>query len=265
MPEVKVVGFSHRLSTRRKARRLAVANQIVDNLSESVAGADMVILATPIFTFEQIFTEISGVLQPDCIVTDVGSTKVFPHRWAGKILPKTVFYVGSHPVAGSEQRGVEVARADLFEQSYCIIATTKTTNHQAVGILKRFWSQLGCAVHLMSPVEHDRVFANISHLPHVLAATLVNVSDLEELKFAGKGFIDTSRIASGPANVWVDVLLANNRNISRGIERVIRRLTKLQKALEAKDRDQMSSFLSAAREKRAVFLNYGTRRKEPTL
>jgi prephenate dehydrogenase len=263
MPGIKVVGFSHRPATRRKARRLAVASQVVDNLCESVKNADLVILATPIFTCEEIFTEISSELRTGCIVTDVGSTKVMPHRWAGRTLPKTVFYVGSHPVAGSEQRGIETARADLFERSRCIITTTRTTNRQAVSTLKRFWSQLGCDISLMSPIQHDRIFANVSHLPHVFAATLVSLIDIEEMKFAGKGFADTTRIASGPANVWTDVLLANGGNVSRGIDRVIRRLSKLQKALNVKDKDWIDSFLSSARNKRAIFLNYKIHRKEP--
>jgi len=259
---VKTVGYTHRPTTRRKARQLAVATEIVDDINQSVSNADLVILATPVRTFEKIFCTISDALPKDCIVTDVGSTKVFPHRWAAKKLPGTIHYVGSHPIAGSEQRGIEFARDDLFDQAACILTTTKKTSRRAVQILKRFWSELGCSVKLMRPAEHDRIFANISHLPHIVAAALINASKTEELKFAGKGFIDTSRIASGPANIWADVLLTNSRNTTRGIDKIIAELLKLKKAIKNSDKKQIENLLKAARTKRAALINYKIKKKE---
>jgi prephenate dehydrogenase len=149
----KVVGYTHRPSTRAKARQLAVATEVVDEISQSVSGADLVILATPICTFEKTFSEIADALPSGCIVTDVGSTKVLPHRWAAKKLPKRVHYVGSHPIAGSEQRGVEFARDDLFDQAMCILTTTEHTNRQAEQTLRKFWSKLGCFVKSMTPAQ----------------------------------------------------------------------------------------------------------------
>jgi len=261
LPGVKAVGYTHRPSTRSKARRLAVATEIADDINQSISGADLVILATPIYTFEKIFIKIADSLPAGCIVTDVGSTKVLPHRWAAKKLPKTIHYVGSHPTAGSEQRGVEFARDDLFDQTICILTTTKTTNRRAVQTLKRFWSDLGCTVKLITPAEHDRIFANISHLPHVAAAALINSNSREELKFAGKGFIDTSRIASGPANIWADVLLTNT-NTTRSIDRIITELLKLKKAIKNRNRQQVENLLEAARKKRRAMINYKIKKEE---
>ncbi|MCJ7729960.1 MAG: prephenate dehydrogenase/arogenate dehydrogenase family protein, partial [Sedimentisphaerales bacterium] len=135
---VKTAGFAHRPSTRSKACRLKVADEIFDDMRTSVAGANIVILATPVCTFERIFREIADALPAGCIVTDVGSTKVVPHRWAAKYLPKSVHYVGSHPIAGSEQRSVEFARGDLFDRALCILTTTKTTDRRAMRILRKF-------------------------------------------------------------------------------------------------------------------------------
>jgi prephenate dehydrogenase len=261
LPGVKAVGYTHRPSTRAKARRLAVATEIADDINQSVSGADLVILATPIYTFEKIFIKIADALPAGCIVTDVGSTKVLPHRWAAKKLPKIIHYVGSHPIVGSEQRGVEFARDDLFDQTICILTKTKKTNRRAVQTLKRFWSDLGCTVKLMTPAEHDRIFANISHLPHVAAAALINSNSREDLKFAGKGFIDTSRIASGPANIWADVLLAN-ANITRSIDRIITELMKLKKAIKSRNKQQVENLLEAARRKRSAMINYKIKKKE---
>jgi len=259
---VKVVGYTHRSSTRAKARGLAVATEVVDCLKSSVSKADIVILATPIVTFEKIFSEIADALPSGCIVTDVGSTKVLPHRWAARKLPRSVHYVGSHPIAGSEQRGVEFARDDLFEGAMCILTATEKTNQQAVQILKKFWSKLGCCVKLMTPKEHDRIFANVSHVPHVTAAALINANSIEELKFAGKGFIDTSRIASGPANIWADVLLTNANNTARGIDRIIAELVKLKKAVKKENKKEIEKLLEKARTKRAALIKYKIKKKE---
>jgi len=261
-PGTKVVGFTHRPNTRRRARALAVATEVVGDIKQGVCEADLVILATPIRTFEEYFGEIADALPAGCIVTDVGSTKVLAHRWAARRLPSTVRYVGSHPIAGSEQRGVEFSRDDLFEDAMCILTTTDKTNRRAVQTLKRFWSELGCLVKLMEPAEHDRIFANVSHLPHVVAAALTNASSSEELKFAGKGFMDTSRIASGPVNIWADVLLTNPDNVAKGIDRTISELLKLKRAVEGRDKEQVESLLKSARDKRSKLIKYKMKRKE---
>jgi prephenate dehydrogenase len=259
---VKTAGFSHRASTRAKARRLKVVDEVFDDIKASVKDADLVILATPIGNFEETFRQIANAIPAGCIVTDVGSTKLMPHRWADKCLPKNVHYVGSHPIAGSEQRGVESSRDDLFDKTLCILTTTKTTNRRSLQIVKEFWSALGCFVKIMTPVLHDRIFADVSHLPHITAAALVNASDAEELKFAGKGFMDSSRIASGPSNIWADVLMTNAQNTVRGIDRLIAELTKLKKAIRSGNRKRIEKLLETARTKRSKLVKYKMNRKE---
>jgi len=262
MPGVAVVGYSHRAATRRRAKALGTTTRVAGDLAAATETADLVILATPIFTFEQYFADLAGMVPPGCIVTDVGSTKVLPHLWAGRRLGKSARYVGSHPIAGSEQRGVEFARDDLFDQARCILTTTAATDHNATRTLKEFWSALGCCVRVMNPAEHDRVFANISHLPHVMAAGLVNASNDEDMKFAGKGFLDSTRISSGPASIWTDVVLANRENIANGIDRAISELSKLQGAIREGKREQITELLETARRKRAALVKYKIRKKE---
>lgn len=259
---VKTVGYSHRSITRRKAQQLTVADEISDDIRKSVSNADLVILATPIGTFEEIFGEISDVLPNGCIVTDVGSTKVLPHQWAAKKLPETVHYVGSHPIAGSEQRGIEFARDDLFERAICILTTAKKTNRQAVQTLKRFWSRLGCSVKLMRPAEHDRILANVSHLPHITAVSLMNASSIKELPFAGKGFMDMSRIASSPTDIWADVLVTNESNVIRSVDKITAELGKLKRAIKNGGKKQIEKLLKAARSKRSALIKYKMKKKE---
>ncbi len=259
---IKTVGYIHRATTRHKSRDLGVADEICDDIRAGVSGADVVILATPICTFEGIFREIALALPDGCIVTDVGSVKVLPHRWAEKILGRNVFYVGSHPVTGSEKRGVEFARDDLFVNARCILTRSPRTSSAALGRLRRLWTTLGCSVSVLTPAEHDRIFGRVSHLPHVTAAALVNSGDPKEMRYAGKGFIDTSRVASGPPSVWTDILLTNSENIAKGIDGVIKELTKIQRAIRNKNAGRIEQLLAQAARKRADLIKYKVRKKE---
>jgi len=262
MPGVTVVGYSHRAGTRRRAKALGIATEVASDLARAAKTADMVILATPIFTFDQYFADLASTVPSGCIITDVGSTKVLPHQWADHRLAKVARYVGSHPIAGSEQRGVEFARDDLFDQARCVLTTTRTTDRAATRILREFWSALGCNVHVMSPADHDRVFANISHLPHVMAAGLVNASSDEDMKCAGKGFLDSTRISSGPASIWTDILMANRENIALGLDRAISELLRLQGAIREGKKDRITELLETARRKRAALVKYKIKKKE---
>jgi prephenate dehydrogenase len=259
---VKTVGFSHRDSTRKKSRQLAITHHVSDDLSDCVKNADIVILATPICTFRQIFKDIAPYLKKGTIVSDVGSTKTLVHRWAKNSLPKNVNYVGSHPIAGSEKRGVEFARDDLFDRAACIVTTTPSTNKTAAQTVKKFWQDIGCRVEQMTPAKHDRVFANVSHVPHVTAAALINATNANVINFAGKGFMDTSRVASGPPNIWADILLTNPENISKGIKNIQQELEKLKKAVDNSDKKQIIKLLERARLKRSLLIEHKLNRKE---
>ena len=262
LPRVRCIGYSHRESTRDKARQLDIADEVVDTLVDSVNQADLVIMATPVRTFEGIFTAIADSLPSDCIVTDVGSTKVQAHRWAETALGSKVPYVGSHPIAGSEKRGLEYARDDLLTGARCIVTRKTSTDSDAVELVERFWQGLGCNVHVMSPAEHDRILGYVSHVPHLLATALINATDPQQMCFAGKGFIDTSRIASGPANIWTDVLLTNGDNAVRGIQRVVKELLRLQTAIRNQNARQIETLLDKAHHRRAEMIDFKIRNKE---
>lgn len=262
LPRTHIVGYSHRESTRQKSRDFGVAHEIVDTVSQAVDNADIVILATPIQTFEGYFNEMATFLKPGCIVTDVGSTKSLSHRWAKKYLPKNIHYVGSHPIAGSEKRGVEYARDDLLTGANCIITKTTGTDIDSVGVLGKFWSKLGCHVSVMSPKNHDRLFGMVSHLPHITATALVNANSLQDIHFAGRGFIDTTRVSSGPANVWTDILMTNPETCIGGIDKLIEQLQKIKDAIQAGDAKKVEKLLTQAAEKRSKMIQYKIEQKE---
>ncbi|MHC5191919.1 MAG: prephenate dehydrogenase [Planctomycetota bacterium] len=257
----RIVGYSHRDATRQKARQYEVAHEIADSLEQAITDADLVILATPIQTFEDYFKQIVPYLKDGCIVTDVGSTKTLPHQWASH-LPKGVYYVGSHPIAGSEKRGVEYARDDLLANAKCILTKVRGTHAAAVEVLEDFWSKLGCNIQVMSPGKHDRIFGMVSHLPHIAAAAIINSVSPQNIKFAGRGFIDTTRVASGPSNVWTDILMTNSQTCVEAIEKLQAQLQALQDAIAAGDERKVNKILAQAGEIRAKLIQYKIDQKE---
>ena len=257
-----VVGYSHRRETRQKADEYGVADRVTETLDKCIENADIVILATPIQTFEDYFINIAPCLKAGAIVTDVGSTKTLPHRWASKHLPKGVHYVGSHPIAGSEKRGLEYARDDLLAGAACIITKTTGTHAESVAVLEKFWACLGCNVKVMTPAKHDKIFGMVSHLPHLTAMALVNASSQQDMQYAGKGFMDTTRVSSGPANVWADILMTNAATCVSGIDELVAQLKLVQKAIKSGDEKQVVKLLEKAAQKRAKMIQYKIEQKE---
>src|SRR5687767_5629913 len=193
----KIVGYGHRRSTLETALKSGVVNEVYDDPAQAVRGADLVVLCTPVRTFPDLLRAIAADLEPGALVTDVGSTKRSVVESAEQILPTGVRFVGSHPMAGSEKRGVEFARADLFQGARCITTPTPRTHPDALEQAEAFWRMLGMQITRLSPAEHDRLVCDISHLPHAVAAALVSMQDEEALALAGRGFMDTTRVAGG--------------------------------------------------------------------
>ncbi len=262
LPHVKVTGFAHRTETRQKVRRLGIMGRVSGDLADSVGQAQLVILATPVCTFEPVLRDICYCLPGGCVVTDVGSTKAVVRQWAVSTLPKSVSYVGSHPMAGSELRGIEAAREDLLDRAICFVTPGSPRRSAAMDLVCRFWSRLGCRVRTMTAERHDRIVAAVSHVPQVAAASLVNATSADDLGFAGKGFVDTSRIASGPAEVWSDIFLTNRPAVCQGIDRIVVQLARLRRAIDLGDRKAIEAFLSAAADRRARMIEAKIQRKE---
>lgn len=253
-PDCKIVGFGHRPQTLEKARKIGAIDLAESDPAAAVAGSDLVILCTPVGTFEKLLREIAPVLAAGCLVTDVGSTKRSIVKLAESILPPKVHFVGSHPIAGSEKRGVEYARTDLFRHALCIVTPTKKTAPMALERAEAFWKLLEMRVVRLSPEEHDRCLADVSHLPHLLAAALVAMQEDSELDFCGQGFLDATRIAGGDAGLWRDILLDNADNLRAGMERLQDQIRKVMSMLEKKDQESLRLWLAAAAERREKIL-----------
>ena len=247
----EIVGYGHRSSTLDAAVRTKAIDHGTTSAAEAVKGADLVVLCTPVGTFRPLLQEIAQSLKPGAIVTDVGSTKRSVVQLAEELLPETVHFVGSHPMAGSEKRGVDFARADLFTGALCIITPSSRTNAGALAKVENFWGELGMRTKRLSPEDHDRLVCDISHLPHALAASLVAMQSDEALELAGKGFQDTTRVAAGDAGLWRDILLDNADSVKSSIARLRLQLDELEKRLDPKQAKALFDWLQAAAQKRS--------------
>jgi len=261
--DVEIVGYGHRKATLERAVEVGAIDRFEMKVTEAVEGADLVILCTPVGVFEGLIGEIGNALKTGAMVTDVGSTKRSVVAVAERELPEGVHFVGSHPMAGSEKRGVEFARADLFQNALCILTPTGKTEKEALGAVEGFWKALGMRTTRLSPVEHDRLLAEVSHLPHALAAALVSLQSEKALSLAGKGFLDATRIAGGDGALWRDILMDNRDNVLASIGELKKQLGELEKFLGGEGREELAKWLDRAAARRAKLLEQKLREINP--
>jgi len=248
--DVEIVGYGHRPSTLERALACGAIQRAEPEPDVAVRGADLVVLCTPVGVFEGLMTQIGGSLKPGAIVTDVGSTKRTIVRLAERLLPAGVHFVGSHPMAGSEKRGVEYARADLFRGATCILTPTPRTDAGALETVEYFWQCLAMRTQRISPDEHDRRLAEISHLPHALAAVLVRMQEEASLPLLGKGFLDATRIAAGDGALWRDIFLDNRDNMLDAIAKARAGIDEIESLLTPERSDDLKAWLDEVAERR---------------
>lgn len=242
----KIVGVA------RHKKSLLLAQKIgaIDKGSQSlniIRGSDLVILATPVNTILKISQRISKIVSQQAIVSDVGSTKELIVSGLEKFFPN---FVGSHPLAGSEKRGVINANPEIFKDSLCVITPTKLTPASALNKVMELWKRLGAKVILISIQDHDKILSFVSHLPHVTAFSLVKTVPDRFLKFASTGFKDTTRIAASESEIWSDVLLSNQENVLKAITLFQDNLLKIKTAIQRNNKRQLTFILSKAKNKR---------------
>jgi prephenate dehydrogenase len=249
-----VVGYGHRRATLDKALASGAIDEAADTPAAAISGADLVILCTPVGLFRQNLADIAPALARGAIVTDVGSTKRGVVQAAAQILPKHARFVGSHPMAGSEKRGIDFARADLFQGARCILTPDDSTDAQAQAAVAGFWRTLGMSITTLSPDDHDRLVCDISHLPHALAALLVTMQEDAALRLAGKGFLDSTRIAGGDGALWRDIFLDNRDHLAAALARYRTTLDEFLALLDPARADDLAQWLDAAAVRRAALL-----------
>ncbi len=246
----EVVGISHRQVTLDKAIELKAIDAGTTDLIKGVTNADLVVLAAPVQAINQQFALINPHLKRGCLVTDMGSVKAEIVERAESTLAQPGMFVGSHPLAGSEKKGVEHAYADLFVNARCIMTPTAKTTPVAKEKIKFMWTKLGCHVEVLSPEDHDKILAYVSHLPHLVAYALVGALSKEFLSQAPQGFKDSTRIAASSPQMWNDIFLTNPTNVIHALDALVKDLAFLRKALIQRDPKGLLQYLEKAKEKR---------------
>ncbi len=244
----EVVGVCRRESSLERAvKEKSLTKGFVDSYDEATKGSDLVVIATPVHTIKPVLDGLSEVLSGgNVLVTDVGSTKKNVVEYAAQYSDKFAF-IGSHPLAGSEQTGVEAARANLFDGSVCVVTTQGLEDKDNLSGLEKFWASLGAEVCKVSPEEHDLILSFTSHLPHIAAFALSASQKKENIKFMATGFKDTTRIAASDAGLWSDIFLSNKENVLKSIKEFKASLEGIEKAIEKSDEAALKEQLDAAR------------------
>ncbi len=231
----KVIGLTTRRSSLSKAKKLKAIDEGTLSLKKATEDADLIIVCTPVGVISHIIRLITPFVKSGAIITDVGSTKGKIVKEIESSLPKDIHFVGGHPMAGSERRGVEVASCDLFEDSVCILTRTKRTHIESFKRIKSFWKSLGAKVKTLSPTNHDKIIARVSHLPHLVAVALVKQIRRRDILFVSSGFKDTTRISEAASDIWRDICLSNKEEIVRSIDNYIEILKELREKINTLD------------------------------
>ncbi|ARN56050.1 prephenate dehydrogenase [Sedimentisphaera salicampi] len=232
-----------------KAVKLGFADKYAAEIEDCVEDAELIIAAAPVGTFKSIFSKISQFVDEKTVVTDVGSTKVIVSEWAEDILGNGVF-IGSHPIAGSEKSGIDNACDVCFEGARCIITPSESVCEEKISFLSDFWEALGMQTSIMTAARHDSIYAVLSHLPHAAAAAMVLSTPEEFIKYAGKGFRDTTRIAEGDSDIWTDIFMTNSENMLNSLDGIIEKLEKLKFFISNNYLSELRDFFEQAREYR---------------
>ena len=249
-----VAGTARSQATREKAMALGFLDSVHEEIGACVAGADLVVVCTPLGAYAEIGLAMRDHLAPGAIVSDVGSVKQAVIRDLGPSIPEGVHLVPGHPVAGTEHSGPESGFAELFRGRWCILTPPPGTHEEAVAKVAELWTRAGSQVEIMDPGHHDRVLAITSHLPHLIAYTIVGTAtDLEDatqsevIKFSAGGFRDFTRIAASDPVMWRDVFLNNREAVLEMLGRFNEDLTALQRAIRWGEGDKLQDYFTRTR------------------
>ena len=250
--------------TRARVKQLGIVNAVVESNIEAVKGADLVILCIPVGACGEVAKEIASHLAPGAIISDVGSVKGAIVRDMAPHLPANIHFVPAHPVAGTEHSGPDSGFPELFINRWCILTPPEGTDPNATERLRAFWAAMGAKVETMTPDHHDLVLAITSHLPHLIAYTIVGTADelaqvtsSEVIKFSAGGFRDFTRIAASDPTMWRDVFLANKDAVLEMLGTFNEDLSKLTRAIRRGDGEALFEHFARTRAIRRGIVEIG--------
>lgn len=252
----EIVGFDADEDYMRQAEELGVVDVCADSAAAAAKGTDLIVLSTPVGAYGRIVAEIAPVLKDGAVITDVGSIKKYSLAEMEKNLPRDskAVIVAGHPVAGTEKSGPEAGFDTLFEGRWCILTPSERTTPEALEKVSEMWRKAGMRIEIMTPQHHDKVMAAVSHLPHLIAFSIVGtVADLEGyeqqeiIKYSASGFRDFTRIAGSDPTMWRDILLNNKETILELIQRFVEDLIALERNIRWNEGDKLFELFSRTR------------------
>lgn len=266
---LEITGFDSDLEQQTYAKKIEAVDRTEWNLAKAVEKADVVVVATPVGAMREVFADIADHLKAGAVVTDVGSTKAQVLAWAAERLPRTVSFVGGHPMAGKAQ-SIEAAEADLFQGATWVVCPAVTASEDAIRNVLGLVAALGAEPYFVDPAEHDAYVAGVSHLPFVIAAALMNAvsgdpswRDMKTL--SATGFRDVTRLAAGSPAMHRDIVLTNRAAVARWVDQMTTALAEFRRLLdlpEGEAGERLTAFFDQAREARADWATQTSREGE---
>ncbi len=260
----KIVSSNRSDIVNKKVLELKMVNDSSSDTQKMVQDSDLIIIATPLSSYENVILKIKNSLKSGTILTDVGSVKEGVISLVEKAIPKDVSWIPSHPIAGTEESGPEAGFSELFKNRWCILTPSKKAKEKDIDTLKSFWKKIGSKVDIMDVKQHDYILSITSHIPHLVAYNIVNTSiNIQEekqsdiIKYSAGGLRDFTRIAASNPIMWRDIFIQNKTNTSKEIEKFIANLEELKNAIENEDGKKLEEIFIKTKKIRKEIIKAG--------
>ena len=266
----KIVSSNRSDAVNKKVIELKIVDDSSSDTKKMAEGSDLIIIATPLSSYEDIISKIKNSLKSGTILTDVGSVKENVINLIEKDVPASVSWISSHPIAGTEESGPEAGFSELFKNRWCILTPSKKAQEKDIKLLETFWKKIGSKVDIMEAKQHDYILSITSHIPHLIAYNVVNTSlniqDEKEsviVKYSAGGLRDFTRIAASNPIMWRDIFIQNKKNTSKMIDKFIEDLEDLKKAIENEDGKKLEEIFTKTKKIRKDIVEAGQDVEKP--
>ena len=260
----KIVSSNRSDAVNKKVIELKIVDDSSSDTKKMANGSDLIIIATPLSSYENVISKIKNSLKNGTILTDVGSVKENIINLVEKAVPENVSWISSHPIAGTEESGPEMGFSELFENRWCILTPSKKAKEKDIKLLETFWKKIGSKVDVMEAKQHDYILSVTSHIPHLIAYNIVNMTlDLQDkkesgiVKYSAGGLRDFTRIAASNPIMWRDIFIQNKKNTSKMINKFIENLEDLKKAIENEDGKKLEEIFTKTKKIRKKIIEAG--------
>jgi len=266
----KIVSSNRSDAVNKKVIELKIVDDSSSDTKKMADGSDLVVIATPLSSYEDVISKIKNSLKDGVILTDVGSVKENIINLIEKNIPESISWIPSHPIAGTEESGPEAGFSELFQNRWCILTPSKKAKEKDINLLQTFWEKVGSKVDIMEAKQHDYILSITSHIPHLIAYNIVNTSlniqDEKEstiVKYSAGGLRDFTRIAASNPIMWRDIFIQNKKNTSKMIDKFIKNLEELKKAIENEDGKKLEQIFTKTKKVRKDIVEAGQDVEKP--